>query len=291
MTSTSLREQPGQTVTQLSADPLGEEMIGHYARHLEEEDHAESTITSYLEALHRANRELPAGLPAANTDELRAWIHTPGRAKATKALYSTIVRGFTAWAVNPGDEDPWLDYDAGRGLPAVRVPRNKPKPIADEEIAVILGRSDRPHLDRYELALFAGARCVEISRLDREHIGSRWVELWGKGDRVRPVPCHPRLKELARSLPPGPVAVGADGVRLTRQQVAHNAHYNLHRVLGLGEVSMHRLRHTFGTRAYAQCKDIRVVQELMGHESIGTTQGYVEASAELMMSTVVNLPI
>lgn len=263
------------------------ELITQFERHLRDLDRATSTIQAYVDLLGRLNRELPYGLTAACTDELSDWIYIDGRSRATRSLYRTIVVGFFAWATDP--DDPRLDYDPARRLPKVSVPAGRPRPVSPDQQFDILARAQRPYRDWFDLCFYAGARCVEVSRLDREDITEESVLLRGKGDRDRYVPTHPRVWALAQHLPPGAVARDAGGRRLNRQQVAHRGNHQLRTVLGYPGVSMHRLRHTFLTGAYEACRDIRAVQELAGHASVATTQGYVAVSEATMRSAVASL--
>lgn len=268
------------------------ELITQFERHLRDLDRATSTVRAYVDVLTRLDRELPYGLTAACTDELSDWIYIDGRSRATRSLYRTIVAGFFAWVTDPEDPDPAdpvLDYNPARRLPKVTVPKGRPRPVPSAQQFDILARARQPYLDWFVLCFYAGARCVEVSRLDREDITEESVLLRGKGDRDRYVPTHPRVWALAQHLPAGAVARDAGGRRLNRQQVAHRGNHQLRTVLGYPGVSMHRLRHTFLTGAYEACRDIRAVQELAGHASVATTQGYVAVSEATMRSAVASL--
>lgn len=263
------------------------ELITQYGRHLRELNRAPSTIEGYVGLLTRLDRDLPYGLLQACTDELSDIIYTDDHSRATRSLYRTIVAGFFAWSTDP--DEPRLDYDPARRLPKVTVPKGRPRPVSDAQKFDILARAQRPYRDWFILSFYGGARCIEVAQLDREDITEQDTLLRGKGDRSRFVPTHPRVWELAQELAPGPVARDGDGTRLSRQQVSHRGNHQLRTVLGYPGVSMHRLRHTFLTGAYEKHRDIRVVQELAGHESIATTEGYVAVSEATMRSAVASL--
>lgn len=268
------------------------DLIDVYAGHLADLDRSPRTIADYTGILRRSDRDLPHGLAGATTDELRAWIFTSRRGPASRLLYRTVVAGFFAWAVAPPDDpdEPWLDYDPASRLPKVRRPRRRPKPVSTEQLTDVLTRAPEPYRGWFLLAAYAGLRCVEISRANREHITEThvWVPS-GKGDRERFVPTHPALWRAVAELPPGPVALDHDGVtRLSPQKVAHRGNYRL-RQMQAG-ASMHRLRHWFGTQTYARTKDLRTVQDLMGHADVSTTQGYVEVVDAQRAAAVAALP-
>jgi integrase/recombinase XerC len=268
------------------------DLIAEYREHLTDLARSPRTIHDYEDILRRADRQLPHGLCGATADELRGWIFTDRRGAASRLLYRTIVCGFFAWATCPPDDPdaPWLDYDPSRHLPHVRRPRRKPKPVSTEQLTDMLTRATAPYRTWFLLAAYAGLRCVEISRCDRQHVTEThvWVPS-GKGDRERYVPTHPALWRAVAELPPGPIALDHDGVtRLTPQKVAHRGNHQLRKMQA--GASMHRLRHWFGTQTYARTKDLRTVQDLLGHADVSTTQGYVEVVDAQRTAAVAALP-
>ncbi len=258
-------------------------LIGVYAEHLEYLGLAGSTREIYVEELRRMDRDLPAGLARAHHDELKAWIYTDRHAPATRKRLRAIACGFFDWATDPAE--PRLDFNPARLLPPVRLPARRPKPIPAEVVEDILTRAPRPYRDWYLIAVSCGARCIEIAELDRSDITEQATLLHGKGSKDRWVPTTGRLWALTRDLPPGLVAGG-----LTRQQISHQGAYVLQRRLGYPDLHMHRLRHAYGTAAHDECRDLRAVQELLGHASPSTTAGYVAASPAVMRQAVAGLP-
>lgn len=265
-------------------------LIDGYEEHLRELRRAKRTIVTYMEILTRMDRELPMGLTAACTDELQDWIFTDERGPATHNLYRVVAGGFFAWAADPDKPSPRLSYDPARKLPRVNVPRGRARPVPREQLFDIIARAEQPYRDWIVIATYLGARCCEVSALDRQHITEERTWLQGKGGRNRYVPTHPMVLELAKRLPPGPVARDHDGSRLTGRQVSNRGGHHLRRLLGRGGVSMHRFRHTYGTEVYEHCKDIRVVQELLGHASVATTQIYIGVNQQAMQRAVLGLP-
>jgi len=259
------------------------DLIAAYAEHLEYAGRAESTRQIYVGELRRMDRQLPAGLACAHHDELKAWIYTPGHAPATRKRLRAITCSFFDWACDPAE--PRLDFNPARLLPPVKLAARRPKPLAPEVVADILTRAPRPARDWFLIAVSCGARCCEIAELDRDDITERGTLLHGKGSKDRWVPTTGRMWKLARELPLGLVAGGLD-----RVQISHRGGYVLQTVLGHKGVHMHRLRHTFGTAAHDECRDVRAVQELLGHASPATTAGYIAASPQAMRQAVAGLP-
>jgi integrase/recombinase XerD len=150
-----------------------------------------------------------------------------------------------------------------------------------------------------ELLYAAGLRISEAIGLDREDLSvdGAFVRVIGKGDKERLVPVGeialdwlgrwtdgPRAAVLARTpiARPrgGPLFVGDRGGRLARQQAWAAVKRAAVRA-GLGDrVSPHTLRHSFATHLLEGGADLRIVQELLGHASISTTQLYTHLTGE-----------
>ncbi len=150
-----------------------------------------------------------------------------------------------------------------------------------------------------ELLYAAGLRISEAIGLDREDLSTdgAFVRVIGKGDKERLVPVGdvaldwltrwidgPRVGLLRIShVDPrrgGPIFLGARGGRLARQQ-AWAAVKRAAARAGLAErVSPHTLRHSFATHLLEGGADLRIVQELLGHASISTTQLYTHLTGE-----------
>lgn len=150
-----------------------------------------------------------------------------------------------------------------------------------------------------ELLYAAGLRVSEALGLDLEDMSldGAWVRVIGKGDRERVVPVGevaidwlaryltwPRAQWLAAGRTPDapaePLFVTARGGRLGRQQVWAIVKTAAATAGLSGRVSPHTLRHSFATHLLEGGADLRVVQELLGHASISTTQLYTHLTGE-----------
>lgn len=262
----------------------GVDMIAGFEEHLRELDRAESTIEAYIETLRKMDQELPAGLLSATDAELRTWIYRRDWSKSTRHLRRSIARTFFGYATDP-TRHPHLDYNPAAHLPPVTVPAGHARPAPTEVLRVVLATAPEPFLGWFWLASHAGARCVEIAAMDRDDIREDLTVLHGKGSRDRLVPTHELVWAWAQKLPPGPVAPGEKGGRLNRRQVSSRGNRQLD-VMGFGWVSMHMLRHWFGTEAYDAVGDLVAVQELLGHASPSTTRVYVAVSRRRMTQAV-----
>ena len=150
-----------------------------------------------------------------------------------------------------------------------------------------------------ELLYAAGLRISEAIGLDREDLSTdgAFVRVIGKGDKERLVPVGdaaldwltrwidgPRVSLLRIShVDPkrgGPIFLGARGGRLARQQAWAAVKRAAARAGLVERVSPHTLRHSFATHLLEGGADLRIVQELLGHASISTTQLYTHLTGE-----------
>lgn len=273
--------------TVAATEPVpAESFIGEYIDSLNGR-RSENTIDHYREILNRMDRELPAGLAWSHSEEIRTWIDAGNRSKITRRHYRSIANGFFVWALL---EDV-LDFNPVGQVPGIKTRRRHPRPVTTEEVFAILAQAATPYRLWYLIAAYAGLRCIELAGLERKHITKDDMWICGKGDVERIVPTHPLIWEEVRNLS-GRVVRRLDGGPASRRYVSGRGNHQLHHVLGLEGVTMHRLRRWFGTAAYyAADKDIRAVQELLGHAAVTTTQIYIDTARADMAAAVAALPI
>lgn len=266
------------------------ELIEAWIQDLRDHDKADSTVDTYSDTVCRAHAELPYGIPLATAEELRAWIRGPGRTPATRKAYRSALVSFFDWATHPAH--PRLDFNPMPLVPTITVKRGKPRPIAPDVLAEILHRAPAPHKFWYLLAAGAGLRCVEISRLDRKHITQETIWVQGKGGNEAFVPTHPRIWAAAQGMPPGPVAVMPTiGCRAHRRNVTQRGNDMLES-LGFEEVTMHRLRHFFGSQVRrAAGGDLRIAQEGLRHADPRQTAVYTDYLDENLIAAVHAVPL
>jgi integrase/recombinase XerD len=213
---------------------------------------------------------------------------------------AAALKGFYRFAFGEGI----IEVDVATHLDLPRQSRRLPDTLDVAEVGRLLeaasasagGIRDRALL---ELLYAAGLRVSEAIGLDREDLSldGAYVRVIGKGDKERLVPIGevstdhldawlegPRAELIARHhvepLRGGPLFLGDRGRRLARQQ-AWAAVIGAAERAGLGgKVSPHTLRHSFATHLLEGGADLRVVQELLGHASISTTQLYTHLTGE-----------
>ncbi|MFP5341547.1 MAG: site-specific tyrosine recombinase [Candidatus Limnocylindria bacterium] len=224
----------------------------------------------------------------------------PGLAPSSLRRRAAALKGFYRFAFGEGI----IGVDVAAHLDLPRQSRRLPDTLTVDEVERLLGAgaaSAWPGRDRalLELLYAAGLRVSEAIGLDREDLSldGSFVRVIGKGDKERLVPIgevaldaleawlageRPGLLSLGHVVPPrgGPLFLGSRGRRLARQQ-AWSAVRAAARHAGLGaRVTPHTLRHSFATHLLEGGADLRVVQELLGHASISTTQLYTHLTGE-----------
>jgi len=217
------------------------------------------------------------------------------------------VRSFTAFAAGEG----WLPLDPGTAVRPPKAPMRLPKAIPVEDMERLLGAvsvdADDPVQLRdkalLELLYATGARISEAVGLSVDDVTTlsdadgelSVVKVTGKGNKQRIVPLGSFARAaidayLVRARPGfaarGPstpaLFLGARGARLSRQSAwlviqaaAAAADLEAH-------VSPHTFRHSFATHLLEGGADVRVVQELLGHASVATTQIYTMVTADML---------
>lgn len=239
----------------------------------------------------------PVQLRRAGVEHLYAW--RAGLAVCDGAVQSYVAhaREFYGWLVAEGfrDDNPAL------ALPVPPRPRMLPRPISSDDLAYALATAPSRVRPLLVLAAWCGLRAVEIAGLRRENVldtASPPVLIVAieatKGRRAeRAIPLHPfALAELhAVPLPrAGWVFPRRDGRAGPNRpwRVSHLANDHLHSV-GI-TATLHQLRHWFGTETYQNSRDLRVVQELLGHATPQTTAGYAAISRDSAREAVAGLP-
>ncbi len=222
--------------------------------------------------------------------ELQRWARALPR-NTPQSRYAAIshVRSFYGWCL----EYEHLSSDPARRLPHPKLPRMLPRPMSERDLKRAIDNADGRVRVWLVLAGYAGLRCLEIAALYRHDIldGADPPVLiaHGKGNKDRAVPmCQRVIDELhAFGMPlRGPLFPRADGrpgpTGAHRVSDILSKHFA---ELGI-DGRAHTLRHRFGTETYRASQDIRVVQELLGHDSPQTTAGYAAYSRQRAVDAV-----
>ena len=276
----------------VSDDTAG--VISRYLTDCERRGLRPATLKRYRYHLTNFGRWLhPAELVDGTTDDLRTFLDSRPMIPRTTYVWLSILHNFYEWAVLEGlaEDDPTLRIRRPRS------PRSVARPIADDDLADALKAADPQIAAMLTLAAFQGLRCGEIANLQREDIleGNDppvLIVTEGKGGHQRVLPLHPATMpalhraEVARA---GYLFRRPNGARFLPWHVSHDVNTYL-ADMGI-PATAHQLRHWFGTKTYAACRDIRVVQELMGHSNPVTTMMYTAWSTGTGREAVLALEV
>jgi site-specific recombinase XerD len=217
-----------------------------------------------------------------------------GYAKASVARKLSAVK---SWMVFLREEKVIAEDPACR-VQSPKLPVRLPRALGMKDVQNLLengpqGKSlvrDRAAL---ELLYGSGLRVAELVSLDWEDLDlqERWVRVTGKGDKERIVPVGRFALAafdawaLECSNRKGPLFPGTGGKRMTVRTVTRIVDRAAKRC-GLSGVTPHVLRHSFATHLLEGGANLRVLQELLGHESLLTTQRYLKISADHLQRMV-----
>ena len=276
-----------------------------------ERGRAVNTVMSYRRDLARyeeflANRSTDVVLCAdLDVEQFIIHLQSIGQSSASIARRLAAVRMCHGYLESEGvrSDNPTLLVEG------IKVPSGVPKPLSVDEVesllAAIVGDDSVALRDRAlcEMLYATGARISEACdlNLDDVDMNSRIVRLFGKGSKERVVPfgriAHEHLHryltqsrpvlvphQWARSTDRDAVFLTNRGRRLNRQKawsIVHDAgrHAGIQR-----ELSPHVLRHSCATHMLEHGADLRIVQEMLGHATISTTQIYTKVSPERLWS-------
>jgi integrase/recombinase XerC len=244
------------------------------------------TIEARIAVITRFSVSLGSDPSHATTQQLATWLARSGWSRGTRQIYRYHLRAYYGWLAAAG----LIPADPSEPLLRIRAPHGPPRPVTDAVLSEILARARDPYLRYFVLAAYAGLRCQEVVTLEREDVDQDRLLVRGKGDKVRLVPTHPLVWQHIGGLPLGPIYhLGPYAPHVAAHKLSCHASQVLTR-LGHQQVTMHRLRHWFGSRTYQLTRNLRATQELLGHSSVATTQRYTQVSDEERRLAVNALP-
>ncbi len=230
---------------------------------------------------------------------LRQYLRTYGKTPITRARKLSTLRGFVKFLRMLG----WLESDPTESLEAPFRRRSLPKAVSQAQAEDLLGAEPQhryPLRDQalLELAYSSGLRASELVGVNVGDFdfARRELRVFGKGSKERVVvfgePCARAIQEFLQKERVAPVDgsdalfVNPSGARLGVRSV-HNIVRRWAVAAGLPpDVSPHTLRHSFATHLLDGGADLKSVQQLLGHESLATTQVYTHVSIERLRDAV-----
>jgi integrase/recombinase XerC len=274
--------------------------------------HLVGTVEAYARDLRafttwatRLGLDDPAAVDRRTLRRHLAYMATRGQARRSIARRASALRRYYGWLVRTGR----LDHDPSNGLSAPKGEARLPRVLRPDELRTLLRDSpgdDGVRTDStldgldavvrcrddalLELLYGSGLRIAEATGLDVDELDldRGRVVVWGKGGKQRTVPLSdPTVTALRRRLAEGRERLAAVGTpagavflnRRGRRLTPRDARRILDR-RAAEPTHPHALRHTFATHLLDGGADLRVVQELLGHADVATTQRYTHVSKE-----------
>jgi integrase/recombinase XerC len=310
------------TVPQVSVEPEGaplERQTASFLRWLAAEKRASpATVDTYGRTLAElaaflAAQRLPLDARRFTLIALRAYLaHTRGEqgataAPATLAKKIATLRSFGRFLLRRGE----VSTNVAAQLKTPKVPRALPRFLTvDEAFRVVEAPAEDPQRDDelrardgaiLELLYGAGLRVSELAgtRLEDVDLVTRRVRVLGKGGKERIAPFGPAAGQALerwlgargtvharRGARPATerLFLGIRGTELTPRQVQNVVRRYGALGAGRGDLHPHALRHTCATHLLDAGADLRGIQELLGHASLGTTQRYTHVSLDRLMA-------
>lgn len=267
--------------------------IGEYLEYLElEKGLAQNTIDAYRRDLENFSDNVEANEIA---DISRIMINSYVRKLRENRFAPTSImrkiaslRGFFKWATSIGI----IERNPASTLEQPKIPQRLPKVISVKEIEEMLHNNLTPlqHV-MMELLYSCGLRVSELVNLKLTDIdlSSKYVRCFGKGSKERIIPIGEIAKTVVKeylvvrdflikkyNITSKKLLILENGRFVTRQDVYNFIHAQgklIHK-----NISPHTLRHSFATHLLENGADLRVVQELLGHSDVSTTQLYTHIS-------------
>ena len=291
-------------------------LLGQFLEHLSlERNFSEHTVKAYSGDLRKFvafSAEYlglePAELRPEDIDTLgvRSFIASlshSGLSRKAQGRSLSAVRSFFRFACREGR----LEVNPAQGVATPKADRHLPRHLRPGEIELLLGAAsgDKPLARRdraiLELLYASGLRVGELVSLEWQDIdlSGRVLRVVGKGGKERMVPFgRPaqdalrqwlqdwptvRQRDADRDEDQEPILLNSNGGRLTDRSVRRILDSYVKKAALTGNVHPHTLRHTFATHLLEQGADLRSIQELLGHSSLGTTQKYTHLELERLL--------
>ncbi|MEY4320787.1 MAG: hypothetical protein RLZZ471_728 [Actinomycetota bacterium] len=262
--------------------------------------------TDVLDLVIWLEKQEVSGIADISLDLVREWLYEldqKGLTKTTLARKSAAIRAFSAWLAKTNE----IDVDFAQRLKSPKTGRSLPKVVSRETLNEIFEKlqpkatADNPNgirdLLSIELLYASGCRVSELVGLNLEDVdySRNILRVMGKGAKQRMVPFGLPAREaldmwikvgraqIANEKSGQALLVNSLGKRLGVRQV-YALVASLLEGTPTGVAGPHSLRHSAATHLLDGGADLRAVQELLGHSSLGTTQIYTHVSVERLKS-------
>jgi len=291
--------QGGATVT----DPVRQQMADYLIYMEKVRGSSTHTLSAYRRDLGEYmdfldDRQLSLDSPESVRSFL-GQLFRKGSARTTMARKISSVRSFCRHLVREGV----LETNPCDSIPTPRAPKHNPRFLSLEEITALLDSAsgDRPidlrDMAIWELLYSSGIRVSELAGMntaDWDH-DEQLIRIRGKGSKTRIVPVSEKASARLRKYLKAsgrwpavdnnaPIFLNRQGQRLGVRGIQKRLEGRL-RDCGLDtRISPHVIRHTFATHLLDSGADLRAIQEMLGHESLQTTQRYTHVTLDRLLA-------
>jgi site-specific recombinase XerD len=273
-TSEDPTEEPSQRLRRLEASPAWETELTAYRAAMRAAGRPESTVQVRMSQLRRFARENASLEPLSVTlDDLLEWLGTKRWAAETRRAQRSAFRSFYSWAKATGR----ITKNPAKKMPVIAKGQPHARPALDSDYTLALTKASKRERLALRLAAEMGLRCAEVASVHGRDVsgsaGTWSLTVHGKGNKIRVLPLRDDLA--------GALRTAGDGFVFPGQWEGHLSPHYLGKLISAllpAGVTMHMLRHRFATKAYDVDRDVFSVQQLLGHASPATTQGYVQLS-------------
>ena len=212
----------------------------------------------------------------------------------TQARHRASIRSFYKFSI----DNKFIENTSLFNLRSIKIKNKLPRPLSSSDVIKLINLSAEKNnwvsiRDKtlFTLIYATGLRINELLQLDISDIkGTTSLRIKGKGGKIREIPL---IQLAAESIQEwlnirtnyhhnDPLFIGVRGKRLHARQVQKTME-KIRNLLSLPKTATpHSLRHSFATHLLEEGVDLRTLQELLGHSSLSTTQGYTAVSIERM---------
>jgi integrase/recombinase XerD len=260
------------------------EILAGYERFMRRCDYSPRTIAARMTLARKVMRQ---HAPADLTPDLVADLITRSElSRWSKVTYFSHLKDFCGYLLAVG----YVEDDPMRGIDRPKSPKSLPRPLSEADIARVFAAPPCDDMrDWMTLALFAGLRAHEIAKVRGRDVTSDGVRVVGKGQVEAVLPCHSEVARIAaRRDTAGYWFPGGDSGHIYAQRISLRvgSYFDTFGIEG----SIHRLRHSYGTRLLRAGVNIRRVQTLMRHANLETTAIYTAVDENELKSAIDLLP-
>lgn len=267
-----------------------------------------NTVENYLRDIHKLSNEFPNTSPVQiRSSDLKEFIKTINDIGLSATTQNRILSGIKSFYKYLLLED-IIDSDPTEIFESAKTTRKFPVTLSNDELEKMLDAIDLSHPQGtrnkaiIEVLYGCGLRATELTELKISdlHLNEGFIRVIGKGDKQRLVPIgkiaqkqvliykdevrnHQTPENSSRDI----LFLNRNGKKLTRVMIFHIVKQVVQQAGIQKTVSPHTLRHSFATELVQRGADLRAVQQMLGHESITTTEIYTHINKQDLKDAII----